>query len=122
LAFAWTRRPFHRLEIWSTVTDWLFSLIQKDKCLSHNKGGGGERLWPHLLRFVSAATRLVPAPKPGADSGRSLDHVLRILCKAFEQDDQAQVSFVAAFFQTSFLQVNVIGYPFHSVLPWLDRK
>ena len=70
----------------------VYSWTLQDKCQSHNRGGSSERLWPHLLRFVSSAVRLLYVhPSTTVEGNGSLMHILRILYKSFEQDDQSQV-------------------------------
>ena len=81
----------------SALFRWLFYIVTSEKhtfwvlfqgqCLSHSRSC--TRLWPSLLRFVATVARLSALHRP-SQSG-SFDHVMRILSRAFEQDDQSQV-------------------------------
>lgn len=63
-----------------------WSLFQ-DRCQQYNKVESSSHLLSYLLRFVSTTVRLIGSH---AAAG-SLNHILEILCKSFEQDNQSQV-------------------------------
>ncbi|KAK4008958.1 uncharacterized protein LOC116923613 [Daphnia magna] len=65
----------------------VFWILFQDRCQQFNKADNDSHLLPFLLRFVSATVRLIGSHTPSG----SLAHVLEILCKTFEQDNQSQV-------------------------------
>lgn len=65
----------------------VFWILFQDRCQQFNKAENGSRLLPFLLRFVSATIQLIGSTTPTG----SLVHVLEILCKTFEFDNQSQV-------------------------------
>ena len=65
----------------------VFWALFQDRCQQYNRAENSSRLLPALLRFVSTTVRLIGShPSSG-----SLTHILGILCKTFEQDNQSQV-------------------------------
>ena len=65
----------------------VFWILFQDRCQQFNKADNSSHLLHSLLRFVSATIRLVGSH----NFSGSLVHVLEILCKTFELDNQSQV-------------------------------
>lgn len=75
---------FQWLETVITDERQMFWTLFSQQCQQYNDtGSGNPRLWPTLLRFVSAAVRLLTETA-------SVFHILRFLCKTFEQENASQ--------------------------------
>lgn len=65
----------------------VFWILFQDRCQQFNTAENSGHLLPTLLRFVSTTIRLIGS----YTASGSLTHILAILCKTFEQDNQSQV-------------------------------